>query len=91
MTNKAIHAWVSGQVQGVFYRHSTREVAQRLGITGWVRNLSDGRVDLVACGPTEAIDKLVRWLHRGPPNALVTEVKVRDIPWEDHEDFAVLR
>jgi len=65
---------VSGRVQGVFYRASTREQALALGLTGMARNLSDGRVEVIACGSSEAIDMLERWLHRGPPAARVEQV-----------------
>jgi acylphosphatase len=91
MSNKAIHAWVSGQVQGVFYRKATCEVAERLEIKGWVKNLPDGRVELAAYGPAHAIETLIRWLHRGPPHAHVTDVEVKDIPWENYESFSVLK
>ncbi|MFI4955035.1 MAG: acylphosphatase [Gammaproteobacteria bacterium] len=89
MNERAIHAWVSGRVQGVNFRHATLHHATKWGITGWVRNLPDGRVELVACGTTEAIDKLTHWLHRGPPLAKVSNVDVEDIPWELFEDFNI--
>lgn len=69
-----IHCLVSGRVQGVFFRAATQERALRLGLTGWVRNLSDGRVEVVASGPAEAVEELRQWLHQGPPRAVVTEV-----------------
>ena len=75
------HIWVSGKVQGVWYRASTVEEARRLGLTGWVRNLPDGRVEIVAEGPREALEKLVAWCHEGPPLAVVDEVKV---VWEPY-------
>lgn len=65
---------VSGRVQGVFYRASTREQALALDLTGMARNLVDGRVEVIACGAPEAIDRLERWLHRGPPAARVEQV-----------------
>jgi len=70
------HIWVSGKVQGVWYRASTVEEARRLGLTGWVRNLPDGRVEVVAQGPREALEELIAWCHQGPPLAVVDEVKV---------------
>lgn len=66
---------VSGRVQGVFYRASTREQAQRLGLTGHARNLPDGRVEVVAHGSAEALDALERWLWQGPPAATVGGVE----------------
>lgn len=66
---------VSGRVQGVFFRGSTCEQAQRLDLRGYARNLDDGRVEVVACGPDAAVAQLADWLQRGPPAARVTSVE----------------
>lgn len=66
---------VSGKVQGVFFRASTRDQAQRLGLRGHASNLADGRVEVLAAGDAEAIDALERWLRRGPPMARVASVR----------------
>jgi len=66
---------VSGRVQGVFFRASTREEAQRLGLTGHARNLPDGTVEVVACGDDAALEQLERWLALGPPLAQVIRVE----------------
>ena len=66
---------VSGRVQGVFYRASTRGQAQQLGLTGHARNLPDGRVEVVAHGSPEALDALERWLWQGPPAAKVEGIE----------------
>ena len=66
---------VSGRVQGVFFRASTRRTAEALGLTGAARNLADGRVEVVACGAEAALDALAAWLHEGPPTAEVTRVE----------------
>jgi len=66
---------VSGRVQGVFFRASTREQAQRLGLRGHARNLADGRVEVVAAGTDEAIDALAQWLRHGPANARMEELR----------------
>jgi acylphosphatase len=66
---------VSGHVQGVFFRAATRELARSLGVTGYARNLRDGRVEVVACGSTEAVAALCGWLSDGPPGARVSDVK----------------
>ncbi|ATB27849.1 acylphosphatase [Melittangium boletus] len=71
---------IRGRVQGVFFRESTRTEALRLGLTGWVRNLSDGSVEALAEGPPEALEDFVRWCHRGPPQAQVTGVERADTP-----------
>ncbi len=77
---KRVHLWISGVVQGVGFRAAARRQARSLGVSGWVRNLPDGRVELVAEGPAEAVDALVAWAHRGPMGAHVTEVQVREEP-----------
>jgi acylphosphatase len=65
---------VSGRVQGVFFRASTRNEAERLGVAGVAKNLSDGRVEVVACGSDAALDALEQWLWQGPSAARVDEV-----------------
>ena len=66
--------FVSGRVQGVFFRASTAREAQRLDLRGWAKNLADGRVEVLAAGPPAALDALERWLHDGPPAAAVASV-----------------
>lgn len=65
---------VAGRVQGVFFRASARAEAQRRGISGYARNLPDGRVEVLACGPADAVAELREWLRRGPSGAEVTGV-----------------
>lgn len=65
---------VSGRVQGVSFRAATRAAATRLALRGWVRNLPDGDVELLACGGATALDRLEKWLWQGPPAARVTQV-----------------
>jgi len=67
---------VAGRVQGVFYRASTRQRAQELGVTGYARNLVDGRVEVLACGEASAVQALCDWLWQGPPASHVTSVQV---------------
>lgn len=67
---------VSGQVQGVCFRAFTRDEASSLKLSGWVRNLPDGRVELVAEGPREDVDALIAWSHRGSPYGRVDDVEV---------------
>lgn len=77
-------------MQGVFFRASTREEARRLGLSGWVRNLPDGRVEVMACGEEQALRELLSWLGHGPAHANVTRV---DYDWcepdEAPGDFSV--
>ncbi len=70
----AIRCIVSGHVQGVFFRASTRQVADSLGLTGHARNLPDGRVEVIACGPAEALKALKEFILAGPAGATVTSV-----------------
>jgi acylphosphatase len=70
------HVFVSGTVQGVFYRANTRDTAEEHGVDGWVRNLDDGRVEAVFEGPEEAVESMVEWCHTGSPAADVEAVDV---------------
>lgn len=74
---------VTGRVQGVFFRASTRERATALGLTGRAINREDGSVEVVACGEAPALEALHRWLRRGPPAAHVTAVTVESQPDPD--------
>lgn len=65
---------ITGKVQGVFFRHSTRMEAERLALTGYARNLPDGSVEVVAHGPVAAVERLRQWLHQGPKMARVESV-----------------
>mgnify|MGYP003948386701 CR=1 FL=1 len=73
-----VHVRIRGRVQGVYFRQSTCARAGELGLSGWVRNRTDGSVELVAEGLPEAIDALVQWCHQGPKMAEVSEVERRD-------------
>lgn len=66
--------FVSGRVQGVGYRYGAQQAARRLGVTGWVRNLSDGRVEVYACADAQALGALETWLRQGPAGAEVAAV-----------------
>jgi len=70
------HLSISGIVQGVCFRAYTQETAQGLGLTGWVRNLHDGRVEVIADGPKDKIQELIEWCHKGPPGAAVDNVEI---------------
>jgi len=76
MANIRVHLYVEGFVQGVFFRADTREEAQRLGVTGWVRNLPDGGVEVVGEGEENAVKELINWCHKGPSGARVSKVKI---------------
>ena len=75
---KAVHLSIFGRVQGVWYRANTQETAQRLGLTGWVRNTMDGAVEVHAQGEDDAVDSLLAWCHEGPPGARVERIDVNE-------------
>ncbi len=76
-----VHLRIYGLVQGVFFRATMKEVADRLGVKGWVRNLPDGSVEAVVEGPRDKVEQLIRWARRGPPAARVEKVVVE---WEPY-------
>ncbi len=76
---KRAHLFIRGRVQGVFFRQSTYEKAIELGVSGWVRNLPDGRVEAVFEGGEEEVNKIIQWVKEGPPIAKVEEVEIK---WE---------
>ena len=83
------HLWVSGRVQGVWFRGSCADQARALAVSGWARNLPDGRVEVVVEGEPEAVQKLVEWCHVGPAYALVAGVEDRSEAPEGLTSFAV--
>ena len=89
---KRAHIFVSGLVQGVFFRDHTRRWASSLGLSGWVRNLADGRVEVMAEGPEKNVRDLISFLRQGPPQARVEDI---ELEWElyqgEFSDFRILR
>lgn len=81
--------FVSGSVQGVFFRYEARERARSAAVAGWVRNLPDGRVEAVFEGPEDAVEALVEWCRRGPRGAEVTDVEALAEDPEGLEGFDV--
>lgn len=74
------HVFVSGFVQGIFFRYETRKMAYRRNVTGWVRNLSDGRVEAVFEGEKRDVDEMIAFCRRGPEGAVIKDV---EISWEE--------
>ncbi len=90
MAKKRVHVFISGRVQGVFFRAYTQEEARRLGLRGWVRNLPDGRVEAIFEGEEKAIEEMIRWCHKGSPGARVTGVEVIEEPYTgEFSDFRI--
>lgn len=82
------HVWVSGRVQGVFFRQQTARIARDLGVGGWVRNLEDGRVEAVFEGDGPQVNRVVDWIATGPPHAVV---KHRELEWEEPQGEGYFR
>ena len=80
---------VKGRVQGVFFRDSTRQVANSLGIKGHAVNLRDGDVEVFACGDSDSLEKLAEWLQTGPPLARVAKVVAEEADWQQLEEFRI--
>jgi acylphosphatase len=75
------HVYVSGDVQGVFFRVRTAETANRLGLSGWIRNLYDGRVEAIFEGEEDKVEEAIEFCRRGPPSAQVTNLDVKREEW----------
>lgn len=87
-----VYVLVSGNVQGVFFRASAKKRAEELRLTGWVRNLDDGRVEAIFEGEKERVDKIVEWCRKGPDYADVRDVQVISEKYiGEFKDFSVLR
>lgn len=82
-------ALVSGRVQGVFYRASTQQQANFLGVTGYAKNLPDGRVEVLACGEQVDVEALINWCRQGPQHAIVQDVTSEGVAFTHIEGFSV--
>jgi len=90
MVQKQIHIFVIGRVQGVFFRQSTKVMAIKNNVNGWVRNLDDGRVEILAQGETQDINNLTQWCKIGPANSRVDEFELSEETITDEfENFEV--
>ena len=84
-----LRCYVSGRVQGVFFRASTRNEAEQLGLTGYAHNLQDGRVEVLACGPRSQVEALASWLAKGPTHAQVSNVTCEPAADEPPSTFTI--
>ncbi|MFB5605768.1 MAG: acylphosphatase [Nitrosarchaeum sp.] len=78
MSKQRIRLFVTGKVQGVFFRQALKVMAKKNDVFGWVKNLKDGRVEAILEGDEEKISRLIEWAHGGPANARVTDVEIRN-------------
>ena len=91
MADMRVHLIIEGRVQGVWFRESTRKEAVSLGVFGWVRNLPDGTVEVMAEGPKEAVKGLVSWCRHGPPVASVDHVHEKYQEWKgEFQSFEIV-
>jgi acylphosphatase len=87
---KRMHVIISGRVQGVFFRAETQRAAKDFSLTGWVRNMADGRVETVFEGENANVDKMLSWCHIGPPAARVEKVMTAEEPYTgEFSDFSI--
>lgn len=90
MDMKRWRVLINGRVQGVFFRAHMQRVAKSLGFTGWVKNLSDGRVEAILEGSEINLTAMIDWCNEGPPSAAVIKVEVTEEPYVgDYADFSV--
>ena len=88
---KTVSIIVSGKVQGVYYRQSTKEKARELTITGEVRNMPDDTVRIIATGSAEQVEQLIDWCKQGPSRAKVADVVVKEVTLQEFEKFNIVR
>lgn len=84
-----LHAYVSGRVQGVWFRAFVREEALKRDLAGWAKNLDDGRVEVLICGPESVVLDCAEKLRDGPRLARVEQVKTQSLCWEVYDDFRI--
>jgi len=88
---RRVRVYISGLVQGVFFRDSTREKAQQLGVKGWVKNLTDGRVEIMVEGEKEKVEELVEWSRKGPLIARVDGIEIKEEEYKGKFDSFEIR
>ena len=88
---KTLKIFISGNVQGVFFRHFIKQKADELGLKGFVRNLDDGRVEAVVEGKDENINEMVEVCKQGPPQSYVKDVQIEELKYQGFKDFKILR
>ena len=88
---KTIRLTIKGKVQGVFYRATAKDVADLVGVRGWVRNLPDKNVEITATASEEILQKFIRWCKQGPPKARVDDVIVEELDLQEFNGFRIIR
>lgn len=80
---------LSGKVQGVSFRSLSQQMAIDCGLSGYARNLSDGNIEVLVCGEQNSVDKMLSWLHQGPPEAIIDEIEQKQVTWQEHSFFSI--
>lgn len=88
---KTIRLTIKGKVQGVFFRATAKDIADDLGVKGWVRNLPDRNVEITGTATEEMLQKFIDWCNQGPPKARVDEVIVEELDFQPFNDFRIIR
>jgi len=89
--NKSVHILVTGKVQGVFFRQATKVIAIKNHVTGWVKNLESGQVEILLEGEDQNVNSIVKWCHNGPANSRVDEIKIEQYEFSgQYSGFEVL-
>ena len=88
---KTVRLTIKGKVQGVFYRATAKDVADLIGVKGWVRNLPDNNVEIIATASEETLQKFINWCKQGPPKARVVDVIVEALDPEEFNGFRIIR
>ena len=88
---QTVHLVIKGKVQGVFFRASTKEKANELGIKGWVKNMPDGNVEVLAAGNKDQLENFIEWCRRGPTQAIVSDVVVSDAEESFLNEFRIIK
>lgn len=90
MAQKCVLVSVSGRVQGVWFRRFTQQKAESYGVVGWVRNLTDGRVQALLCGDEKSVRHVESWMSQGPELSNVAELISEQTEWQEYAEFSVL-
>lgn len=88
---KTVQLIISGRVQGVFYRASAKEAADKMNIKGWVKNTKEGFVEILASGAEEQVTQFIEWCKKGPEKANVTNVQIISTPYQSFPTFQVIK
>jgi acylphosphatase len=86
-----VNLLIKGKVQGVYFRIAAKEEADKLGITGWVKYINEGRVEIMVSGAEEPLQQFIKWCHRGPEKAEVSNVIVTPLSDQEFDDFEVIQ